>query len=309
MGLSVTRRVLIILNNSPDKWFTIDHLIRNLSLESKKPRRNTVYKALARFETKGLIQRSGDARDELTFRVKDSGSALSIIQNQSSRHWQKVPPTLGRAPFLTQNRHRVTYKVALSETDLEIAREVGEFRNGKQNRAMIVIKVPSMSLSISAASGKGQIWLRNGWEEAIRSFFSKELLDDLKNMVANREGHEHLSLPVELVNRRIRVGGSDVVLAGSHYPVEIDIQGPENDDDKTRVIKMLVDSTEFNKTLIETRNAQVKLSKSMKVIESELGALTKAMIQAVEILQSINRNHAYHPISSSPDSTPDISYR
>lgn len=209
-----------------------------------------------------------------------------------------MPPNPPELTFSIQNRHRVTYLVHLSKDDLETTKRVGDFKANTRNGGAYLLKRKEFTLSVNAVTGRGQIWLFNGWDAGIWRTFSPAFHETLVKLVGDREGQEHFSVPVEFKGRKIRIGGSYLHLCGSHYPFEIDICGPEKDQNKTRAVQMMTDQLEFNKVLLQIRDDLNVLLSRNGTMEKDLMELAKNQASIVQVL---NHNGAKEPEYESHD--------
>jgi hypothetical protein len=241
--------------------------------------------------------------------------ALAFINDDPNKPWLKVPPNPPELTFQIQNRHRVTYLVQLSKSDLGVAQSVGEMRPNKRTGGTLLLRRKAFTLSVSAVSGRGQIWLFNGWEAEVRALLSQEFFQQLSTMVGNREGQEHISVPVEFMGRKIRLGGGYALWAGSHYPIELDIVGKENDRRKTEALEMLTDQTKFNDTLLQIRDdldrlidANKKQVDHNRFVTDGLSKLAENESKIVEILNTKPKPEE-QPYQAPSEVKEDYSYR
>jgi len=289
VGLSLSKALLNILYNNPADAFTVDELLKFKVVRTFKPKRNTVLINLKRHLGNGFIEKMHLA-DGATwaYRVLKPAEAIAFIRGDDSKPWLKVPPNPPRVTFEIQNRHRVTYLVHLSKDDLEATKRTSEYRPNRRNGGAYLLKRKEFTLAVNAISGKGQIWLFNGWDAAVRRAFSAEFHQTLAKLVEGREGQEHFSVPVEYMNHKIRVGGSYLHLCGSHYPFEIDICGPEKDENKVKAVRMMVDQLEFNKVLLQIRDDLNALLAKNGAVEENLMQLAKNQADIVQVLNNGN---------------------
>lgn len=306
LSLSLSKILLNLLYNNPAQSFTIDELLRFPVVKRRKAKRNTVRIQLERQRTNGLIEkvRLADGRT-WAYRVKDPNAALSFIRNEASKPWVKVPPNPPEVSFEIQNRHRVTYLIHLSKEDLERVMELGQVAPNKRNGGLLLLRRKQFTLSVSVVTGRGQIWLFNGWDAEVRRVFSQAFCDNLVQMVSAREGQEHISVPVEFMGHKIRIGGSYLHLCGSHYPFEIDISGPEKDRNKVKAVQILTDQLEFAKVMLGIRDSIDAMLGRIGNMEKTEGELAKNQADMVKILGQLS--NGYQPGEAGADAS--ISYR
>jgi hypothetical protein len=138
-------------------------------------------------------------------------------------------------------------------------------------------------------------------------------------MVGNREGQEHISVPVEFMGRKIRLGGGYALWAGSHYPIELDIVGKENDKRKTEALELLTDQAKFNDTLLQIRDdldrlieANRKQVDHNRFVSDGLSKLAENESKIVEILNTNNQKKPgpeEQPYQAPSEDERDYSYR
>jgi hypothetical protein len=250
--------------------------------------------------TNGIIEKLRLADGKTwAYRLLKPTEAIAFIRSDKNKPWLKVPPYPPEVTFSIQNRHRVTYLIHLSKDDLETAKRIGDFKANKRNGGAYLLKRKEFTLAVSAVTGKGQIWLFNGWDAGVRRAFSAELHQTLVQLVGDREGQEHYSVPVEFMGRKIRVGGSYLHYCGSHYPFEIDICGPEKDQNKTKAVQMMTDQLEFNAVLLQIRDDLNALLSKNGMIEKDLMQLAKNQADIVQVLN--HNNGTKEPEYKSPE--------
>jgi hypothetical protein len=230
--------------------------------------------------------------------------ADAYIRGDSQKPWLRVPPSPQTTSFKIQDRHRLTYDLHLSKADLDRAKDMGELRPHPRNGGVVLVKRKEFVISANARTGNGQIWLFQGWDSALLRLFSPELHQALAQQVSEREGHEHISVPVEFLNRRIKVGGSDVVIAGSHYPLELDIQGPEKDMAKTRAVQLLTDQIGFNRLMLGIEESLNRLETGQQQVSANLLRVAEALDKLVN-----GRKPEEQPYKAPSEDKRDYSYR
>jgi len=315
-SLSLSKRLLVILYNNPAEAYSVDQLIKFPTIRAFKPKRNTILICLKRHLRDGRIERLRleDGRT-WAYRLLRMNEALAFLNDDPNKPWLKVPPNPPELTFQIQNRHRVTYLVQLSKSDLEIAQTIGEMRVNKRTGGTLLLRHKAFTLSVSAVSGRGQIWLFNGWDAEIRRTFSSEFYQQLCAMVGNREGQEHISVPVEFMGRKIRLGGGYALWAGSHYPIELDIVGKENDKRKTEALELLTDQAKFNDTLLQIRDDLDRLieinRKQMDHNHFVADGLTKLAENEAKIVEILNSKPKPEepPYQAPSEDKGDYSYR
>lgn len=270
--------------NNPADAFTVDELIKFPVIRRRDPKRNTVRIYLKRHLTNGIIEKVRLADGKTwAYRVLKPVEAVAFIRGDKKKPWLKVPPNPD-VTFSIQNRHRVTYLVQLRKDDLEAMQRTAEYRPNRRNGGAYLLKRKEFTLSVNARTGKGQIWLFNGWDAAVRRIFSAEFHQTLAQLVGNREGQEHFSVPVEFMGKKVRIGGSYLQYCGSHYPFEIDICGPEKDKNKVQAVQMMTDFLEFNKVLLQIRDDLNALLARNSMIEKGMLELAKNQAGIVQVL-------------------------
>ena len=298
---------MVIIYNHPAESFSVNQLLKFPTIRAFKPKRNSVIICLKRHVNDGRVERVRLA-DGVTwsYRLLRANESMAFIENSPDKPWLKVPPNPPNVTFQIQNRHRVTYLVHLSKDDLSMARSTGELRANKRTGGIILMRRKAFTLSVSAITGKGQIWLFNGWDAEIRRSFSADFYAQLSLMVGNREGHEHISVPVEFMGRKIRVGGGYALWAGSHYAIELDVVGKEKDARKTEALELLTDQIKFNDTLLQIREDLDRLISHNRMVTDGLSKLAENESKIIEVLNNkMVAEQTYHAISEDKG---DISY-
>jgi len=305
--LSLSKRLLVIIYNHPAESFSVNQLLKFPTIRAFKPKRNSVIICLKRHWRDGRVERVRLA-DGVTwaYRLLRANESMAFIENSPDKPWLKVPPNPPNVTFQIQNRHRVTYLVHLSKDDLSMARSTGELRANKRTGGILLMRRKAFTLSVSAITGKGQIWLFNGWDAEIRRSFSPDFYAQLSLMVGNREGHEHISVPVEFMGRKIRVGGGYALWAGSHYAIELDVVGKEKDARKTEALELLTDQIKFNDTLLQIREDLDRLISHNRMVTDGLSKLADNESKIIEVLNNkVIAEQTYHAVSEDKG---DISY-
>jgi hypothetical protein len=282
----------------------VSQLVKFPTIRALKPKRNTILISLRRHLKDGRIERVRlEGGKNWAYRLLRSNEALAFLNDDPNKSWLKVPPIPPEMSFQIQNRHRVTYLVQLSKSDLEVARSKSEMRANKRTGGTLLLRHKAFTLSVSAISGRGQIWLFSGWDAEVRRTFSAEFYQQLSTMVGNREGQEHISVPIEFMGRKIRLGGGYALWAGSHYPIELDIVGKENDKRKTEALAMLTDQAKFNDTLLQIRDDLDRLIDfSQKQTELNRKQMDQLVQNEAKIVTILNNN-------TQPKPTPEPEYK
>jgi len=307
--LSLSKNILLIFYSNPAKTFTISDLMRNSGLERRSIKRKTLGISLKRLSQLGMIERIRLADNKsYAYRLMNPYLANAFIHGDKNKPWLKLPVKPISPGFAVENRHRVKYRIHLTKDELQTVSRIGEFRPNPRTGGIYLLKRKSYTLNVNAKTGKGEIFLFGGWE--------KELLLDLGNRAYSfvqeertaGNGLRHISLPVELLNKRIRVGGSDVLLAGSHYPIEFDIQGKENDESAIEIMNMLTDQMKFNETILTIKNSIQHMGKAISDLANNQVAIADGISKIANVLTGniSNENKDYKPNGLSQD---DYSYR
>ncbi len=221
------------------------------------------------------------------YRLKNPSWAIAYIQGDRTKPWLSLPPHPPEVSWQVQNKHRLAYDVQLTQGDFEKARQIGEFSPNPRNGGQVVVKRKEFSLSVNARTGRGEVYLFQGWDAGILRYFSQEFHQFLANQVSQKSGREHISLPVEYVNNRIKVGGSDVVLAGSHYPIELDLQGLESDMKGKKIVQLLTDQMLFNRTIIGMEGSLDRMESGLVQLSGNLLKLAETQAKTNELLDKL----------------------
>ena len=289
--------LLSVIYHRPADALDADHLMKSPGVARFDPKRKTVLKFMDRHVAMGFVEYVRSDNGKKGWRLLNPTWADAFIRGDASKPWLKVPPNPAMPSFKVQDRHRVTYDVHLSDSDLGILERLGQFADNARTGGQYTLKTKQFSISVNARTGNGQAWLFQGWDAGVLKTFSPELHQDLAAQVSAKEGHEHISVPVEFLNHRIKVGGSDVVIAGSHYPLELDIQGPEKDMAKTRAVQLLTDQIGFNRMMLgieesldHLQTGQQFTSQSLLKLGELMGKLVEGQTQANTLLKSLVDN-------------------
>ncbi len=221
------------------------------------------------------------------YRLLNPTWAIAFIQSDKSKPWLSLPPKPPEVSWQIQNKHRPVYDVQLTQGDFEKARQIGEFTPNPRNGGQVVVKRKEFTLSVNSRTGRGEVYLFQGWDAGILRYFSPEFHQFLANQVSQKSGREHISLPVEYVNNRIKVGGSDVVLAGSHYPIELDLQGLESDMKGKKIVQLLTDQMLFNRTIIGMEGSLDRMESGLVQLSGNLLKLAETQAKTNELLDRL----------------------
>ena len=218
------------------------------------------------------------------YRLLNPYLANAFITNDKNKPWLNLPLKPTSLGFATENRHRIRYAIQLTKDELDKAKKIGEFRQNLRTGGIILLKRKSYTLSINAKTGKGEIYLFNGWEKDMLQDLGNRAYSFVQEQKTAKNGDRHISLPVELLNKRIRVGGSDVLIASSHYPWEFDIQGKENDESAIEIMNMLTDQMKFNESIIEMRNGIRNFNKGINDMAGNEQLIIQGLNKVIELL-------------------------
>ena len=272
--------ILHVIYRHPAEALTIDQIMKFPGIASRQPKRKSVAKLVDRHLSLGFIERVRTKSNIWGYRLLNPSWADAFIRGDANKPWLKVPPNPPEIAFRVQDRHRLTYDVRLSKPDLETVKGIGVFAENGRTGGQFTLKRKEFTLSVNARTGNGQAWLFQGWDAGLLKLFSPELHQSLAQQVSEREGHEHISVPVEFLNHRIKVGGSDVVIAGSHYPLELDIQGPEKDMKKTQAVQLLTDQIRFNRMMLG-------IEESLNLLQTGQQQVSVNLLRVAEALDKI----------------------
>lgn len=267
---------------------TLDQIMKTSGIAKRHPKRKSVAKELDRHIASGFIERTRmDDGKTWGYRLLNPSWAIAFIQGGKTKPWLSLPPKPPETSWQVQNRHRITYDIQLSNSDLEKARLIGELTANPRNGGQVVVKRKEFTLSINVRTGRGEAWLFQGWDAGILRYFSQELHQSLANQVSSKTGRDHISLPVEYVNNRIKVGGLDVVLAGSHYPIELDLQGLESDMKGKKIVQLLTDQMLFNRTIIGMEGSLDRMESGLVQLSGNLLKLAETQAKTNELLDKL----------------------
>ena len=267
---------------------TLDQIMKTSGIAKRQAKRKSVAKELDRHIASGFIERTRmDDGKTWGYRLLNPSWAIAFIQGGKTKPWLSLPPKPPETSWQVQNRHRVTYDIQLSSSDLEKARLIGELTANPRNGGQVVVKRKEFTLSINVRTGRGEAWLFQGWDAGILRYFSQELHQSLANQVSSKTGRDHISLPVEYVNNRIKVGGMDVVLAGSHYPIELDLQGLESDMKGKKIVQLLTDQMLFNRTIIGMEGSLDRMESGLVQLSGNLLKLAETQAKTNELLDKL----------------------
>ncbi len=257
-------------------------------IAKRKAKRKSVAKELDRHIASGFIEpvKMDDGRTK-GFRLLNPTWAIAFIQGDKNKPWLSLPPKPPEVAWQVQNKHRLAYDFQLTQTDFEKAKLIGMFKPNERNGGQIVVKRKEFTLSVNARTGRGEAYLFQGWDAGVLRYFSPELHQFLANEVSNKTGREHISLPVEYVNNRIKVGGSDAVFAGSHYPIEIDLQGLQSDMKGKKIVQLLTDQMLFNRTIIGMEESLGRIESGLVLLSGNLLKLAEANSKTNELLDKL----------------------
>ena len=286
---SLSKQVLVIFYNHPAEIFSINKLMRFPAIKRSSAPIDTVRRYCDRFFRIKILEKvSLDEVGRVGYRLSNSQDALTYINGEDTKPWLKLPPKPPEDAFPVENRHRVDYKVKLSPEELEIAEAIGKFRANSRTGGSILVRKKGYTLSVNARTGRGQIWLFLGWDSAILNDYGTRLHQEIAEQVEAQTGNRHISIPIEFVNKRIRVGGSDVVVAGSHYPIEFDIQGKESDQKVVKALQMLTDGAKFNRVLLGLEETLDYIRYQQDQQAQAVLKLAEAQLQSSELLSSLS---------------------
>lgn len=287
-SLSLCQHLLLVIYNNPARVFSVEDLLRTLKPQRRNLKRKTVTTYLRRFLRWKLIEKVSLADHiHYGYRLYDAQLSNAYILGDDTKPWLKV--TLNPPPpaFEVEYLHRIRYLLQLQPFELEIAKRYGQFKPNLRTGGSYVLTAREFILVANTRSGKGEIFLLNGWERAIYSMFGNRLASFLKNEVEEGHGRREISLPVEFVNKRIRVGGSDMVWGASHSPIEIDVQGPESDTKLVKALQMTTDATKFNAVILDIQETLSMIAKGMKALADNQSELSKKQDSALGELKRL----------------------
>ena len=286
---SLAQQVLVLFYNHPAEIYSVDDLVKIRVIRNFDSPRQTIRRYCDRFFRIRLLEIiSLGVNRNIGYRLNDAQSALAYINSEDTKPWLKLPPKPPEDAFPVENRHRVDYKVKLSPEELEIAEAIGKFRANSRTGGSILVRKKGYTLSVNARTGRGQIWLFLGWDSAILNDYGTRLHQEIAEQVEAQTGNRHISIPIEFVNKRIRVGGSDVVVAGSHYPIEFDIQGKESDQQVVKALQMLTDGAKFNRVLVGLEETLGYIKYQQDQQAQAVLKLAEAQLQSSELLSSLS---------------------
>jgi len=304
--------VLHVIYSRSGEVLTLDDILKASGIARRHPKRKSVAKELDRHIASGFVERVRmDDGKTWGFRLKNPSWAIAYIQGDKNKPWLSLPPKPPEVSWQLQNRHRPAYDLQLTQADFEKARQMGEFTPNARNGGQVVVKRKEFTLSVNARTGRGEIYLFQGWDAGILRYFSAELHQFLANQVSKKSGREHISLPVEYVNNRIKVGGSDVVLAGSHYPIELDLQGLESDMKGKKIVQLLTDQMLFNRTIIGMEGSLDRMESGLVQLSGNLLKLAETQAKTNELLDKLvnGRKPEEPPYQPPSEDKRDYSYR
>jgi len=279
------KQLLVVFYARPADILTVDNLLRFPNLKSA--RRETINRYLLKAVKASFIERVHLSEGQSGYRAKDPERLIAYINGQTMTDWTKLPlkPT---QPFIVADYHRIEYDVSLIESELLIARQNGTFKPNERTGGSLVLTQQTFSMVVNARSGKGQAWLRLGWDIVIARLFGQRLRADLAKQVELRTGRRHISLPLEVSGRNILIGGSKILVAGSHYAVELDVQGQENDDLVVKAVEMTTDYIKFNRVLLGIEESLVSYRYSHKSLETAVVRLSEGFQELARSQSDLN---------------------
>lgn len=313
-SLSLSKHILVLFYNNPVRVFSVDEILKVPILRRRQLSRQTLNKCLRRFLKLKLIEKIILA-DHKTYgyRLLNAQLAHSYINADQTRPWlypqRKLtlkPPSCG---FPQEFPHRVRYLLQLSKEELAVAKRFGEYRPNVRTGGSYVLNTREFCMVVNVRSGKGEIFLNSGWERAIFSMFGGRLASYLEYQVSEGKGRREISLPVEFKNKRIRVGGSEIVWAGSHAPIEIDVQGDESDTQVINALQLLTDSIKFNDTILRIDAKVTRLEEGLIKMADAFEKLRVVFEKMTNVFEKSagTQEQPYAPTERN-DNT-DISYR
>lgn len=307
--LSLSKNILLVFYSNPAKTFTINDLMKISGLVRRNLKRKTLGISLKRLSQLGMIERIRLADNRsYAYRLLNPYLANAYIHNDKNKPWLNLPLKPTSLGFATENRHRIKYRIQLTKDELQTVSKIAEFRKNPRTGGIYLLKQKSYTLNVNAKSGKGEIFLFAGWEKETLSDLGNRAYSFVQGERTARNGLRHISLPVELLNKRIRVGGSDVLIAGSHYPIEFDIQGKENDESAIEIMNMLTDQMKFNETILAIKNGIQHMDKAISDLANNQIAIADGISKIASVLtgNQPNENKGYKPNGLSQS---DYSYR
>ena len=280
--------MLQVIYSRSGEVLTLDQILKSSGIAKRNPKRKSIAKELDRHLASGFIERTRmDDGKTWGYRLLNPSWAIAFIQGDKTKPWLSLPPKPPEVAWQIQDKHRLTYDVQLTQADFEKARQIGEFTPNPRNGGQVVVKRKEFTLSVNVRTGRGEAWLFQGWDAGILRYFSPELHQFLADQVSKKSGREHISLPVEYVNNRIKVGGMDVVLAGSHYPIELDLQGLQSDMKGKKIVQLLTDQMLFNRTIIGMEGSLGRIESGLVLLSGNLLKLAETQAKTNELLDRL----------------------
>ena len=224
-GLSVMKHILVLFINNPGKQFTTDNLLNTPILKRRYVTRCNINKSLERLHGLKLIDKINLGSRNVAYKLRDMDKSRQYVAG-TLEHLTPHPPAPIRA---TTKRHRVTYLLQLSKSEIEDAERVGTTHKRNGSNDFYRVKTSNFNITVYVPSGKSQVFIYNEseWEGEFRQIFGDELTYALNEQVTHKMGNSGLAHPITTMGDKIYVDDCLVRIGRSQLPLEVDVHGPE----------------------------------------------------------------------------------
>ena len=320
--LSINKQMATIFRNRPVYLFEKSEIVKLLNqtnidngiAETVKPK--TVAKYLERFQKLGnpIVEQVTDPSGNIRFRCTNPALALAYLQG----HWQDyrpgMPPTVPPIRPADSVRHRVVYKLQLSNSELELVRGAGTWERFGRSPGYWRVNDIDFSLRVWS-SGKARVFLKDDWRKGMQQLFGAELVHQVEFEIANGNGHvgwarhppvESSNLPVGNLLKVTNPEGKVTTFQYGFSQIktgELDRHGPENEPYADLTEKWLFDELKFKTDLVN----------KIASLDRVLGFLSQNQTKTNELLDRLLNGNKLKP-DQQPYQAPsedkgDYSYR
>lgn len=227
--------------------FTLDQIARWPPIASRKPKRDSISKALRRFVFIGIAFSPGvNQKGEPLFRIKNSEWAMAYIEGDKDKPWLPLTPTPPSDGFTEFDEHRDHYDVELRPEWFNVLQKHGREKNNQWTW-----NTDSFTLSVNGKSLRGQLFFGPYWRTDIKKYFGQGFLDYL----LQSEPRGDFCLPLDLRGERINLGGRPTQFSASHYQAQLDIRAKKGDSNLRDGLLALTNQADFNVRVLDSLDA------------------------------------------------------
>jgi hypothetical protein len=241
--------------------------------------RGSVRKAYERFIKLEIVSSPGtDADKQRLYRVKNTQLANAYIEHDPKRPWIPLTPTPPNDDFLDYDEHRDHF-------DVELTRECFD-RLGmhfKANNGQHTFRTKAFTLSVNGKSLLGQLFIRPYWRTEVKRLIGEDFYNYLVEMELRGGMRGDFTLPIDVKNERIYLGGRPTQFSASHYPAQLDVRRSRNDTHVKDGLLALTNQADFNIKTLDFEDAILETLQKQGEVQTRQTELLKKIMQEIQM--------------------------